>query len=71
MREITYLIYIILWEAMIFGGTFYAVFVLDHSAWWVLAATLIGGCAYSPLKWIHGIDNKTEDKETQCHKALK
>jgi len=57
MREVTYLIYIILWESLIFGGTGYAVFVLDHSGWWMLAAVVIGGTAYSPLKWIHGIDN--------------
>jgi len=63
MREITYLIYIILWETLIFGSVFYAVFNLDHSGWWILAAVLIGGQAYSPLKWIHGIDPKTDGKE--------
>lgn len=59
MREITYLIYIIFWEAMIFGGTGYVVFVLGNSGWWFIAALLIGSCAYSPLKWIHGIDKKS------------
>jgi hypothetical protein len=54
MREITYLIYIILWEGMIFGGIGYAVFGLNHSGWWVLAAVVIGGCAYTPERWIHG-----------------
>ena len=54
MREITYLIYIVLWEGMIFGGTGYSVFVLDRSGWWFALAILIGGMAYSPLKWIHG-----------------
>lgn len=54
MREITYLIYIVIWESMIFGGTGYAVFVLDRSGWWFLLATLIGGCAYPPERWIHG-----------------
>lgn len=54
MKEITYLIYILFWEAMIFGGTGYVVFWLGHSGWWFALATVIGGMAYSPLKWIHG-----------------
>ena len=56
MREVTYLIYIILWEGLVLGGAGYAVFVLDRSAWWMLVAVVIGGCAYSPTKWIHGRD---------------
>ena len=60
MREITYLIYIILWEGLIFGGTGYVVFWLNHSGWWFLAAAVIGGMAYSPLKWIHGVDPKND-----------
>ena len=54
MKEITYLVYIVLWEAMIFGGTGYAVFVLDRSGWWFLLAIWIGGMAYKPTQWIHG-----------------
>lgn len=54
MKSLTYLIYIIFWEGLIFGGTGYAVFVLDRSGWWFVLATLLGGMAYSPLKWIHG-----------------
>ena len=50
---ITYLIYIVLWEGLIFGGTGYAVFVLGHSGWWMLAAFALGCCAYPPHKWIH------------------
>jgi hypothetical protein len=56
IKCVTYLIYIIFWEGLIFGGTGYAVFHLGHSGWWMLAAVIIGGCAYSPLKWIHGQD---------------
>ena len=54
MKYLTYLIYIIFWELLVFGGMGYAVFVLNHSGWWMLAAALLGGLAYSPLKWIHG-----------------
>lgn len=57
MKEVTYLIYIIFWEAMIFGGTGYAVFALHRSGWWFLLAIIIGGCAYSPKKWIHGAES--------------
>ena len=55
MREVTYLIYIILWKAMIFGGTGYVVFMLDHSGWWFLLALVIASCAYTPERWIHGV----------------
>ncbi len=51
---VTYLIYAIFWLTLTIGGAGYAVFVLDHSGWWMLAAFFIGCCAYSPLKWIHG-----------------
>lgn len=54
MREITYLIYIILWEGFILGGTAYVVFVLDHSGLWFLLAVWLSSAAYSPRKWIHG-----------------
>ena len=50
----TYLIYILVFETLVLGGTGYAVFVLDHSGWWFLLAILIGSMAYSPRKWIHG-----------------
>ena len=56
MKYATYLIYIVFWESLVFGGTGYAVFVLGHSGWWMLAAAILGGLAYSPLKWIHGQD---------------
>lgn len=56
MREITYLIYIIFWEGMLFIGTGYIVFWLDYSGWWFLLAVFLGAGAYSPLKWIHGKD---------------
>jgi hypothetical protein len=52
----TYLIYILVFETLVLGGTGYAVFVLGHSGWWWLLAILIGGMAYSPRKWIHGVE---------------
>jgi hypothetical protein len=47
----SYLVYIILWEGLIFGGAGWAVFVGGHNGWWMLIALLIGSCAYQPHKW--------------------
>jgi hypothetical protein len=58
MKEITYLIYIVFWESLVFGGIGYAVFFQDRSGWWFLLAILLGGMVYSPLKWIHGVPNE-------------
>lgn len=54
MKYLTYLIYILLYEAMVIGGTGYAVFVLGASGWWWLLAVLFSSSATGPLKWIHG-----------------
>ena len=54
MKRLTYLVYIIFWEGMVFGGIGYAVFVLNASSWWMLLAFVLGCMAYSPMKWIHG-----------------
>lgn len=54
MAYLTYLIYIICWEGLVFIGTGYAVFILGFSGWWFALAVFLGFCAYSPRKWIHG-----------------
>jgi hypothetical protein len=54
MRYVTYLVYIILYQSLVLGGTGYAVFVLGHSEWWFVFAAFLSGAAYSPAKWIHG-----------------
>ena len=48
---ITYLIYIITWEAMAFGGFGYVVFGLGKSGWWMLLAVLMSASAYKPESW--------------------
>jgi hypothetical protein len=50
---VTYLIYIVLYETLIWGGTGYAVFALGHSGWWFALAVVASAAAYSPKKWIH------------------
>lgn len=52
MKYLTYLIYIILWEGLVLGGTGYAVFVLGHSGWWFVLAVIMSAGAYPPRKWI-------------------
>ena len=48
---ITYMIYIILWEALVIGGFGYVVFVLNRSGWWMLLAVLLSASAYKPKSW--------------------
>lgn len=33
----------LVWAILIFGATFYVVFILDHSGWWFLAALIFAG----------------------------
>lgn len=51
MDAITYLIYIVLWEAMWFLGIGYVVFFRRASGWWFVLAVLMSGSAYSPGTW--------------------
>ena len=48
---ITYMIYIILWEALIIGGFGYVVFGLNRSGWWMLLAVMLSDSAYKPKSW--------------------
>jgi len=48
---ITYLIYIIIWEAMVLGGFGYVVFGLGKSGWWMLLAVFMSASAYKPESW--------------------
>jgi len=49
--DVTYLIYILTWEAATIGGCAYVVFWLGHSGWWFLLAVLLSGMAYKPAHW--------------------
>ena len=51
MIAITYMIYIILWEALIIGGFGYVVFGLNRSGWWMLLAVWFSASAYKPESW--------------------
>ncbi len=60
IKYVTYFVYIILWEGLIFGGTGYVVFFNGESGWWFALAVLLGASAYKPERWIHGIVEKTD-----------
>jgi hypothetical protein len=57
----TYLIYVILWQGGVWGGTYYAVFILNESGEWFVLAFILGISAYSPSQWIYGIEAKEVD----------
>jgi len=51
MKVLTYLIYVIFWEALTIGGCAYLVFWQgQHGAWFILAVVL-SSMGYSPSKW--------------------
>ena len=43
INVICFTLYSIVFEAIVWGGWFWIVFVLDKSAWWTLLAIVIGG----------------------------
>jgi hypothetical protein len=60
---ITYLFYIVFYEAMIWGGCAYVVFFLNRSGWWFLLAVLLSSAAYSPAKWHRLLTGKIDKDE--------
>lgn len=52
MKAVTYLIYIVIYETLVLGGTAYVVFWLGHSGWWFVLAALMSGSAYPPSSWV-------------------
>jgi hypothetical protein len=59
---VTYLLYCAILIVVVIGGTGYAVFVLGHSGWWVLAAVAVCGLGWRPAKW-HGLFDGSEPPE--------
>lgn len=66
MAFITFLIYTILYEAIVLGGTGYAVFVLGHSAWWLLLGVILSGAQIQPHMWhslMDGVDRYSKEEK--------
>lgn len=51
MFPLTYLIYILTWEALVIGGCAYLVFWRGANSEWFWLAVLLSFCSYSPKKW--------------------
>lgn len=45
------MVYSIIYEAIVLGGTGYAVFVLGYSGWWFLLAIIMSGSQIQPHQW--------------------
>lgn len=43
-----FVIYSLLYECLVLGGTGYAVFVLNHNGWWMALAMLASFCQLKP-----------------------
>ena len=56
---ITYTIYAVSLAIILFGGSGYAVFVLGHSEWWILAAVVIASFGYRPGRWAEIVTGDT------------
>jgi hypothetical protein len=69
---ITYLVYAMTMIVVVLGGTGYAVFVLGHSGWWILAAFGIACCSYRPGRWAElvtgdtGVDGKRAQRSPEA-----
>jgi hypothetical protein len=53
---LTYLVYIVFWEALCLGGAAYVVFVLHRSGWWFALALCLSECGIKPERWIYGVE---------------
>ena len=51
MKSLTYLIYIILWEGFVLGGTVYLVGWMGWNPAWIILALILSASAYTPSKW--------------------
>jgi hypothetical protein len=51
VRALTYLLYILAWEGMVWGGFVWLVIAHQWSAWWCLLAILLSAGACTPEKW--------------------
>lgn len=51
MKWFTYMVYIVIFEAAVLGGTYHVVFNLGHSGWWFILGIMIASSVYSPRKW--------------------
>ena len=61
---LSYMVYILMYEALVIGGCGYVVFGLGRSGWWFLLALLMSAGAYKPASWnalLTGVDKSKSD----------
>jgi hypothetical protein len=63
-----FLIYTIFWQSMIWGGTFYIVFVLHESAWWVVVSVSLASSQFKPDMFGLNYDDKEDKNEKNEYK---
>lgn len=56
---ITYLIYIVFFEGLVWGGCAYMVVWRGFSGWWFAFALVASSAAYGPQKWRSLFDGKS------------
>lgn len=67
MISASYVIYRILWAALLFGGCGYVVFWLGHSGWWFLAVVAIHNLHTTrPDSWADLWRNDRRPPEKDC-----
>lgn len=60
MKELTYIIYIIFWESLVFYSAYVTIVEHGWSAWFLVLFFIMSGAAYPPERWIHGKGPKNE-----------
>lgn len=51
IRALTYLIYILAWQGLVWIGGFYLMLEHGWSLWWVILMVYLSICAYKPKDW--------------------
>ena len=60
MKWFTYMIYIIFWESLVWGGWFYLFVFRNINGWTIILAMALSAVAYSPQKWFNTFEGESE-----------
>ena len=71
MRFLTYLVYIILWEGFILGGTVYLVGWMGWNPAWIILALILSAGAYTPSRWAKIAGKVEDDEETALERIVR
>lgn len=65
MKELTYLLYIILWEGSLMYGAYKICFEMNYSKWFLVLFVALSTAAYKPNEWIHGLNSRKHSIESE------